>query len=126
MIIRDIILLNRIDPTTALVPAEDVDVGILVNDGRRRAATLIQVCNPLPSIHIYRIPFAALEDTINGPSTNGVDEVALVGQCVRIPALVQRGLLSADLVLGVIHKHGACHVREARVESTRDQNITVR
>ena len=42
-----------------------------------------------------------------------------------VAALIQGGLLGADLVLGVVHEHGAGHVGEAGVEAACDQNVAV-
>ena len=113
LVVGDIVLLDRVYATTAFVATKDINVGVFEYDGRHGAPPLVQVGDALPPIHVDGVSLATLKHPIDGPATNRVNKVALVGECVRVPALVQSGLLGANLILGVVHEHRASHICEA-------------
>ena len=125
LVVGNIVLLDGVDPAAALVAAENVNVRVLEDNGRHCASSLVEVCNSLPPVHVDRVPFAALEDSIYRPASDGVHKVALVSERVGVSALIQGGLLRANLILCVVHKDRPRHVREARVEAARDKNVAV-
>eukprot|EP00355_Strombidium_rassoulzadegani_P005879 CAMPEP_0168614502 /NCGR_PEP_ID=MMETSP0449_2-20121227/4008_1 /TAXON_ID=1082188 /ORGANISM="Strombidium rassoulzadegani, Strain ras09" /LENGTH=539 /DNA_ID=CAMNT_0008655185 /DNA_START=191 /DNA_END=1807 /DNA_ORIENTATION=- len=126
LVIRHIVLLDRVYPAAALVTAEDVDVGVLEDDSRHGAPLLVEIGNSLPPVHVDRVALAALEHPVDGSAPDRVHEVALVREGVSVPALVETRLLGADLVVGVVHVDGAGDVGEAGVEATRDEDVSVR
>ena len=125
LVVSDIVLLDRIDPTTSLIPSKDIDVGFLEVDSRHGAPLLVHVGNSLPSVQVDRVSLTALKNPIDRPATDGIYIVALVGQGVRVPRLVERRLLSYVLRLGVIHEHRPRNVCETRVEASSDQDVAV-
>lgn len=86
---------------------------------------MIQVGDSFPPVHVDGVSFAAFEHAVNGSTSNSVHKVSLVGEGMGVTALIERSLLGADLILGVVHEHRARDIGEARVETTSDQNISI-
>jgi len=86
---------------------------------------LVKVGYSLPSIHVDGVPLTAFKHTIDGSASNGVNKVTLVGKGVGVSALIQTGLLRANFVFGIVHVDRACDIGEARVKTTRDQDVSI-
>jgi hypothetical protein len=125
LVIGNVVLLNRVNSARAFIATENINVTILKHYRWHSASLLIKVRDPLPPIHVYGIPLAALEHSVNGSTSNRVNKVPLVRESVGISALVQLGLLRADLVLGIVHEDRSRNVGETRVETTGNKDVTI-
>ena len=88
LVAGDVILLYAVNPPAALITSEAKDVAVFKDNGRAGASPLVQVCDALPPIHIDRVPFAGLKDTIDASTADSIYEVSLMRQGVSISALV--------------------------------------
>jgi len=125
LIIGNIILLDRIYPTTSFIPSEYVDVRVFKDNSRHGASSLVKIGYSLPSIHVDRIPFAAFKHSINGSATNSVDEVPLICQCVGVSALIQTGLFCANFILCIVHVDRTSHIGKTRIKTSCDQDVSI-
>ena len=125
LVICNIILLNGIDPSAALIATKHKNIWIFKDNSRACASFLVKICYSLPAVHVDGISFAALKNAIDGSSADSIDEISLVRQGVCISVLIERGLFCAVFTLGIVHENRSWDISEARIQTTRDQNISI-
>ena len=125
LVVWNIILLNRIDASTSFITTEDVDVWLFKYNCWHGTSILVQICNSFPPIQVDWISFTRVKDSIHRSSSNGIDIVALMSQCMSVSAHVKCRLFYCTFWISIIHIHCTRYVGEARVETTCDQNVSI-
>ena len=115
LIICHVILLNGINSSAAFIATETKNIWIFKYYSWTSTSLLIQISDSLPSVHVYRISFAALENTINWSSTNSIHEITLVSQRMGISILIKRCFFCTVFLFGVVHEDWSWDISKAGV-----------
>jgi hypothetical protein len=77
-------LLNRVDSPASLVPSEHIDIRVFEDYGGHGASFLVEFGDLFPTVQVYRVALAEVEDAVDWPTPERVNIVRLMGQRVGV------------------------------------------